>query len=71
MAGTPGAFAVRLAHDAALAMSQPTDIMNAVIEGLIQAGFELPPFSGLQRLEKRVRTVVHSRMFRQVYTEIR
>ena len=63
-------IAVRLAYDAALAMSQPRDIMNAVIAGLIQADFELPTLSGLAKLERRVRTVVHGRMFRRVYTAL-
>ena len=61
---------MRLAYDAALAMSQPRDIMNAVIAGLIQADFELPTLSGLAKLERRVRTVVHGRMFRRVYTAL-
>jgi hypothetical protein len=45
--------AVRLAAEAASTMSQQVDIFNAVMDGLIYARFELPTFSGLDRIVER------------------
>ena len=60
-------IAVRLAGEAALAMSRRTDIINTVMDGLICARFELPAFSALVRIVERVQKVVHRRLFSKVF----
>jgi len=62
--------AIRLAGEAALAMSQQSDIINSVMDGLICARFELPAFSGLDRTVERVQAVVHRRLFRGVFERL-
>lgn len=47
-------------------MSQQADILNAVMDGLIYARFELPAFSGLDRVVERVQAVMHRRLFRSI-----
>jgi len=62
--------AVRFAAEAASTMSQQADILNAVMDGLIYAGFELPAFSGLDRVVERVQAVMHRRLFRKVFARV-
>jgi len=62
--------AVRLAAEAASTMSQQVDIFNAVMDGLIYARFELPTFSGLDRIVERVQAVMHRRLFRRVFARL-
>ena len=62
--------AVRFAAEAALTMSQQADILNAVMDGLIYARFELPAFSGLDRVVERVQAVLHRRLFRNVFARL-
>lgn len=46
--------AVRAAREAAEAMDQPVDIINATIDSLIQQQVELPPFSTLDAIAEQV-----------------
>ena len=62
--------AVRFAAEAALTMSQQTDILNAVMDGLIYARFELPAYSGLDRVVERVQAVIHRRLFARVFARL-
>jgi hypothetical protein len=68
---TPYGKAAR--HQAALAireaarrMDRPADLINVAIETLVKERFELPAFSTLDTLVRRVRTLVNTAFFRQV-----
>ena len=47
-------------------MDHPADLVNVALETLIRARRELPAFSTLDRLVRRVRYLVHQRVFAQV-----
>jgi len=47
-------------------MDNPADLINAVIEALVKERYELPAFSALDRLVRRVRTLVNRRVFEQI-----
>jgi hypothetical protein len=51
-------------------MDNPADIINAAIDELVKQRYELPAFSSLDRLVKRVRALVYGRIFRMVSTRI-
>ena len=55
---------------AALVMARPADIANAIIAELIHAGFELPPFSTLERITKHVRALAHRKVFHNVHRQL-
>jgi hypothetical protein len=68
---TPYGKAAR--HQAALAireaarrMDRPADLINVAIERLVKERCELPAFSTLDTLARRVRTLVNTAFFRQV-----
>ncbi len=68
---TPYGKAAR--HQAALAireaahrMDRPADLINVAIETLVKERCELPAFSTLDTLARRVRTLVNTAFFRQV-----
>jgi hypothetical protein len=44
-------------------MDNPADLINVAIEKLVRQRFELPAFSGLNRLAGRVRALVNGRLF--------
>ncbi|MFZ2452372.1 MAG: DUF4158 domain-containing protein [Methylovulum miyakonense] len=48
---------------AADVMDNPADLINVAIEELVRLRFELPAFSTLDRLSRRVRTLINSRLF--------
>ncbi|CAA9467709.1 MAG: Mobile element protein [uncultured Rubrobacteraceae bacterium] len=48
---------------AALTMDDPADLLNAAVEELVKERFELPAFSTLDRLARKVRSAVNSRLF--------
>lgn len=50
-------------HRAAQVMDNPADLINVAIEELVRQRFELPAFSGLNRLGGRVRALVNGRLF--------
>ena len=58
--------AVEAAAEAAEVLDHPADLINVAIEALVRGRFELPAFSTLDRLARRVRTVVNQRLFAMV-----
>src|SRR5713226_9104918 len=58
--------AAAAAHKAAEVQDHPADLINVAIEELVRQRFELPAFSTLDRLIRRVRTLVHTRLFQLV-----
>jgi hypothetical protein len=53
-------------YDAAQTMDNPADLINVEIEALIKAQYELPAFSTLDRMVRRVRTLVNQQIFTRV-----
>jgi TnpA family transposase len=51
---------------AAETMDNPSDLINVALETLIKERYELPAFSTLDRLVRRVRTVINQRYFATV-----
>ncbi len=62
-----GKYALHIAtsavHKAAQVMDNPADLINVAIEELIKERCELPAFSTLDRLVRRIRTLVNYRLF--------
>ena len=56
----------RAMHDAAAIMDNPADLINASIEELVRDRIELPAFATLDRLARRVRTLVNGGYFRLI-----
>ena len=59
-------IAVRAVFEAAHVVVNPADLINAAVEQLRVEQCELPSFSTLDRMVKRVRAVVHRHVFTQV-----
>lgn len=55
--------AISAVHRAAQTMDNPADLINVAIEELIRQRWELPAFSTLDRLTRRVRTLVNGKVF--------
>ena len=55
--------AARAMGEAAPAMDDPADLVNAAIEKLVKERFELPTFITLDRLARHVRRTVNARLF--------
>jgi len=62
--------AIRTILRAVRTMENPADIINAAIDELVKQRYELPAFSTLDRLVKRIRTLVYARIFRVAATHI-
>ncbi len=62
--------AVVAVHGAAQTMDNPADLINVAIEELIRRRYELPAFSTLDRLARRVRTLVNRGVFAQVQARL-
>lgn len=60
------AIAARAIRDAAATMNNPADLINAAIEELVRGRVELPAFSTLDRLARRVRTLVNGAYYRLI-----
>jgi hypothetical protein len=56
-------IAARAIRDAAAVMDNPADLINIAIEQLVRDRVELPAFATLDRLARRVRTLVNGRYF--------
>ncbi len=52
--------------EAAQTRDDPVDLINVAVEALINSGFELPAFSTLERLARRVRSLVNNGYFQKV-----
>ena len=59
-------LATRSIAEAAAAMDNPADLINVAIEQLIRDRIELPSFSTLDRLARRVRALVNRRYFQLI-----
>ena len=55
---------------AAEVMDNPADLINVAIEELVHQRIELPAFSTLDRLSRRVRTLVNGRFFETVMARL-
>lgn len=62
--------AERFACDAAELMDQRADIVNGIIEGVLQARYELPAFSTLDDLAEKAHAAVQNRVFGTVFHRI-
>ena len=58
--------AIAAVHQAARVQDHPADLINVAIEELVRQRYELPAFSALDRLARRVRALVHARLFRLI-----
>ncbi len=59
-------LAARAIAQAAEVKDNPADLVNVAIEELVRHRFELPAFSALDRLTRRIRTAVNRRIFEAV-----
>jgi len=55
---------------AAKVMDNPADLINVAIEELVRQRIELPAFSTLDRLSRRVRTLINGRFFADVMEKL-
>ncbi len=53
-------------HQAAQSMQSPADLISAAVEVLVKEQCELPAFGTLERLARRIRTVVHRGIYRSI-----
>ena len=60
----------RTVFEAAQVMDNPADLINAAIESLIKEHYELPAFSTLDRLARRVRFLVNSRIWNTIHSRL-
>ncbi len=57
---------IKTVYEAAQVMDNPADLINAAIEELIKERFELPAFSTLDRLVRRIRSLVNRRLWNTI-----
>ena len=53
-------------HQAAQSMQSPADLISAAVEVLVKEQCELPAFGTLERLARRIRTMVHRGIYRRI-----
>lgn len=63
-------LALTAVETAAATMDNPADLINVALETLSQQRYELPAFSTLDRLARRVRTLVNQRFFTRLLAQI-
>ena len=63
--------AIKFAYDTAGTMNNIPDIINAVIEYLLQIGFELPSFYRLNRMVRHTRHTVNNRIFLEITEKLK
>lgn len=63
-------IAVRIAAEASKTKDNNSDIINVIIDELIRQSFELPAFSTLVRIARRVRNVTYKSYFKYIYENI-
>jgi TnpA family transposase len=61
---------VRALFDAAQVMDNPADLINVAIEHLIKESYELPSFDALDRLVRRIRTLVNQGIFQTILQQL-
>jgi TnpA family transposase len=57
-------------YNAAQSMDNPADLINVAIETLIKERFELPSFYLLDKLARRIRTLVNYKFFAQIFSRL-
>jgi len=62
--------AARAIRDAAVSMDNPADLINVGIEQLVRDRIELPAFSTLDRLARRIRTVANNGYFKLIASRL-
>jgi TnpA family transposase len=62
--------AVQAMHTAAQVMNHPADLINVSIEILLKEHCELPAFSTLDRIARRVRTLVNRGIYQRIFTRL-
>jgi hypothetical protein len=63
-------LAINAVSEAAETKDNPADLINVALETLIKERYELPAFSTLDRLVRRVRTVVNQRYFEDIFNRL-
>jgi Domain of unknown function (DUF4158)/Tn3 transposase DDE domain len=63
-------LAIKAVSEAAETKDNPADLINVALETLIKERYELPAFSTLDRLVRRVRTVVNQRYFEEIFNRL-
>jgi hypothetical protein len=63
-------LAIQYAYDSSHLMNNIPDIINAVIEKLVQASYELPSFYRLSRLVRHTRHTVNNKIFHETMKKI-
>ena len=63
-------LAIKAVSEAAATKDNPADLINVALEMLIKDRYELPAFSTLDRLVRRVRTVVNQRYFEDIFNRL-
>ena len=63
-------LAIKFAYDASILMNNIPDIINAVIEKLLQASYELPSFYRLSRIVRHTRHSVNNKIFLETMQRI-
>ena len=61
---------IHAVYAAAQRMDNPADLINVALETLIKERYELPAFSTVDRLVRRVRTLVNQRFFSAVFQRL-
>jgi hypothetical protein len=62
--------ATRAMHTSAQVMNNPADLINAAIEMLLAEHCELPAFSTLDRLARRIRTIVNGGIYQRILANL-
>ncbi|BCA97304.1 hypothetical protein TUM19329_36650 (plasmid) [Legionella antarctica] len=63
-------LAIQYAYDASHSMNNLSDIINAVIEKLVHASYELPSFYRLSRIVRHTRHSVNNKIFRETMRRV-
>lgn len=63
-------LAIKAVSEAAETKDNPADLINVALETLIKERYELPAFSTLDRLVRRVRAVVNHRYFEDIFNRL-
>ncbi len=58
--------AAQAMHQAAHSMESPADLISAAVEVLVKEQCELPAFGTLERMARRIRTMVHRGIYRRI-----
>jgi TnpA family transposase len=62
--------AAQTMHQAAHSMESPADLISAAVEVLVKEQCELPAFGTLERMARRIRSLVHRGIYRGIATRL-